>query len=136
MMWDHVMERVVAEILMDDVLATIYGDAVRAAGTGEQIVPSLEWTLVGDTENELWAPMIVQFDQWTKTGEQNRRSEFRLRQLYHRDVPRTIAGDTMMWTMYSDGAVLAMPDRSNFIGRTIRFTFTPLRAKYAGRLSF
>lgn len=135
MMWDLVMERIRTEILADPILIGIYGSAYRAAGTGEQIVPSLEWTLIGDTETELWAPMIVQFDQWTKTANQNRQSELRLRGLYHCNIPRRINNDLTMWSEYTDGSILPIPDRSGIYGRAIRFRFAPLRAQYARRIA-
>lgn len=130
MMWDEVMSRINTEILADSTLSTIFGTEFKAAGTGVLSVPSLEWMLVGDREDELWAPMIVQFDIWVKTASSARVAERRLRELYHRDLPRYL-GDIQMWTVYSDGSWLASPDRAQHTGRAVRFTFTPLREKYA-----
>ncbi len=130
MMWDAVMERVRDEILANATLVGIFSSAFRMAGTGVQTVPSLEWTLISDLENELWAPMIIQFDLWTKDARSNREAELALRGLYHRDIPRVLA-DLRVWMEYNDGSQLATPDRSNIIGRAIRFKFTPLRRQYA-----
>lgn len=132
MMWDRIMELVVAEIAADTVLSAIFGDHIRQApSSGDMVIPGIEWTLIGDTENELWAPMIIQFDLWLSSAESMRQAERRLRQLYHRDVPRAI-GDFQMWTTYSDGTILAVPDRANYSGRALRFQMTPLREQYAG----
>lgn len=129
MMWDQVIQRVKVEVLADATLSGIFATAFRAAGTGEQEIPLIEWTLISDVENELWAPMIFQFDLWTKTAAQCRIAERAMRGLYHQDMPRML-GDLMVWMQYNDGSILAIPDRSNFVGRAVRFIFTPLRSKY------
>lgn len=131
MMWDRVMARVIVVIQTDLVLSTIFGDHVRmATASGDQIVPGLEYTLVGNTEGELWEPIVIQFDLWTLTAADQRDAERRMRQLFHKDLPQTI--DTVrLWTVYTDGTMLATPDRSTYLGRALRFQFTPLREQYA-----
>jgi hypothetical protein len=135
MMWDQVMARVMEELTTDPVLVGIFGTAFRQAGPADaQEVPMLEWRLVGDTEGELWAPVLIQFDLWTLAADTNRRAEFRVRSLYHRDMPYFLA-DLRMMSSFEDGAVLATPERSGFYGRAIRFRFYPLRRKFALRES-
>lgn len=134
MMWDQVMKRVIAELEHDPVIAEIFQGHIRMAGTGDQQIPVLEWTLIGDIETELWAPMIVQFDLWTASAASTRSGEFHLRALYSEDLPIVLNGDLQMWAQYTDGSMLATPDRANFVGRAIRFRFTPLRWKYASRV--
>ena len=134
MMWDRIMELVTAEMLDDDLLAAIFGTSIRQAPTsGEMIVPVLEWTLIGDAEGELWVSMIVQFDFFLESPEDSRMVERRLRSLYHRDLQRSI-GPFTMFTQYVDGTMLAVPDRANYSGRSIRFQMTSLREQYAGVL--
>ena len=130
MMWDHVMVRVLAVIKGDTELASIFGDHIRMTGTGAQQTPGLEYMLIADSENELWAPAIFQFDLWTTSAVTARDAERRLRHLFHKDIPQEIGG-LMLWTVYTDGSMLATPDRSNYTGRALRFTFTPLREQYA-----
>jgi hypothetical protein len=36
-----------------------------------------------------------------------------------------------MFSEYADGVDLAVPDRSNYTGRGLRFRLTPLREQYA-----
>jgi len=130
MMWDAVMERVRALILNDNGLATIFGDNYRMAGTGALQCPGLEWSLLGDTEGELWAPMLVQFDCFTYEAAATRESERRLRSLLHQNLPITIDGITL-FAQYTEGSMLSTPDRSGIVGRAVRFRLTPLRAQYA-----
>lgn len=130
MMWDHVMKKVVAKIIADPELSAIFGDSVRMAGVSDQKVPVLEYTLIGDAESELWEPIVIQFDLWTKTAVIGRTAERLMRSRFHKDLPQTIDG-VRLWTTYSDGSMLATPDRSSFVGRALRFHFTPLREQYA-----
>jgi hypothetical protein len=130
MMWDHVMKRVVALILADTAMSNVCGAAVRMAGTGDLNNPVLEYFLITDGENELWAPFEIQFDLWTQSAQVNRDGERRLKQLFHRDVPYVL-DDINIRSWYNDGAMLATPNRSNFHGRGLRFWFTPLREQYA-----
>jgi len=130
MMWDLVMIRILAMINADNALITIFGTSVRMAGSGAMTIPVLEYTLIVDTEKELWAPFEIQFDLWTTTAAQNRAAERALRGLLHRDLPITTT-DTKFWGTYADGSMLATPDRSGYTGRALRFNFVPLRAQYA-----
>ena len=133
MMWDQIIARVIEQIENDPTMAQLFGDRIRAAqGSSELEVPLLEWMLIGDTEDELWAPTVIQFDLWNATAEDNRLAEARLRAMYHQDLP-IVVGGLMMWAQYNDGSVLAEPDRSGFIGRALRFRFTPLRRGFALR---
>lgn len=131
MMWDQVMLRVIEMINADPVLAEIYHGTLQQAGTAAQAVPSIEWILITDIEDELWAPCVIQFDLWNRVAADCRRGEFRLRSMFHSNLQLIIGGDLQIWSQYTDGSMLATPDRSNIIGRALRFKFTPLRRQYA-----
>lgn len=130
MMWDRVIEALRTVILADAVLAPIYGDRVRMAAASdtpfEPKVPILEYSLIGDVEREQWAPTIIQFDQWAPDDETAVASERRLRRLFNPELPTSYDG-LFMWAQYVDGTILATPDRNGFVGRAVRFRFTPLR---------
>lgn len=130
MMWDRVIEAMRATILADADLVAIYGDRVRMATTSatpfNPKTPVLEWTVVGDTEVDQWAPVIVQLDQWAPDIEEVIASERRLRILFNPELPTQYSG-LFMWAQYIDGNVLATPDRAGYCGRGVRFRFTPLR---------
>lgn len=129
MQWDNILERVAATLQADPVLVGLYGDAMRMMGSGQHHVPMLEWMLVGDAEGELWAPVIVQIDQWLPDDDGIRESERRLRQLFHREGTFDFDGLTC-FAGYVDGSVLASPDRDGYFGRAARFRITPLRERY------
>lgn len=130
MMWDEVMARVKTVILEDPTLLSLFGEAYRKAGVSELRVPVIEWNLLSDTENELWAPMLVQFDIWTDVAANARHAERRLRSLFHKDLLLQI-DDLQLFAEYTDGTDLATPNRADFTGRGLRFRFTPLRRQYA-----
>lgn len=130
MMWDQVMGAAKAIILADVTLSDIFGEGYRKAGVSDFLGPVMEWTLLSDTETELWAPMLVQFDCWTNTAEDARSAERRLRALFHHDTSIPFDGYTI-FTEYAGGGDLATPNRAMFTGRAVRFQMTPLRQQYA-----
>lgn len=133
MMWDRVIERLRALMLVDGVLEPVFGDNVRMAGSGASPSPKvsmIEYTLVADSEDELWAPCVIQFDVWAPTFDKVTIGERRLRQLFNPPLPIELEG-VMMWAQYVEGNLLASPDRDGFSGRAVRFRFTPLRERYA-----
>lgn len=135
MIWDEVMARVRVKITTDPVLFAIFGDSYRkAAPANDLIVPVIEWNLLGNTETELWEPMLLQFDLWTNDAALNRRAERRLRSMFSSHTNQIDLDGFTMLTEYSDGADLAAPTRSGYVGRGVRFRFIPLRQQYARAL--
>lgn len=132
MIWDDLLERIAVILNADAALSPVFGQNMRMAGTAEHVVPSLEWTLIADREDELWAPHVIQFDIWSDNVEQVIAAERRVRSLFHQDLPVKFGGDLLAWSQYQDGTVLAMVNRDGFAGRALRFRITPLRGQYAG----
>jgi hypothetical protein len=127
--WDYVIAEAVDLAAADAALVGIFGTAMYYAGSRTYAVPSLEHQLITETEGELWNPMIVQWDIWTRTMAETLTAERRLRVLFHQELPITIGG-MPMWCQYEDGEGLSTPDRDNVYGRAVRFRFTPLRSLY------
>ena len=66
MRWDDVGQAIFEAVKADATLLAIFGDGIRmSASAQDHIVPGLEYQIVGDTANELWEPIIVQWDLWT-----------------------------------------------------------------------
>lgn len=127
--WADVLEEVGAVLVADLVLFGIYGEDIRHEGSGVGTIPLLTYGFLGDVENELWNPCLVQFDQWTQGVEDLATSELRLRRLFHQPVPMPL-GTMSVWAEYLDGGALSIPDRDGYFGRAARFRFTPLRDYY------
>lgn len=138
MRWDAVLQAILAEAEADTTLAGIYGDAIRLGGDTAPDQPALNIRLITDSVDELWEPMIVQWDQWTRSDTQLVQSERALRALFVHEVPVSIQG-VYMWAQLEDGAELGQitgtgPDRLNLFGRAIRIRYTPIRERLrAGR---
>lgn len=129
MRWHDVLVAIGQAAATDEVLMGIYGSNIRMAGKHKHVVPALDYRLITDTEQEQWAPHIVQFDQWTNTLDELAASDRRLRFLFNQDVPVQI-GELYTWAVFTEGADLVTPDDWNYFGRGTRFRFTPLREQY------
>ena len=90
----------------------------------------MEWTLVGDTEDESFNPITVQLDYFARGVAQAATIERRIRQLTHRDTSRVL-GTHRMWTRYLDSRNHDYPAEPGVVHRSLDFLFEPLRAKYA-----
>jgi hypothetical protein len=111
-------------------LTLIYGQRIRQRGTRDHEVPSLDYWLVVDTEEEQDAPCIVQFDQYVESYEQLVLSEVELRRLFNHEVQVWIR-EVFGWVEFESGADLVeSPNRAGFYGRAVRFRFAPLRRMF------
>ena len=129
MRWDDVVLACRTAAVADPVLAGIYGeDAIRMGATAQDFrVPGLEYQIIGDTETELWEPIIMQWDQWTADYADLVASERALRKLFDHRLPVEIEG-VYMFSVFTDGASLVdAPDRAGFYGRAVRFRLSPIR---------
>lgn len=133
MMWDRVIVRLLEQLESDPTIVELFGDRIRMTGSGEAPSPTnsvLELMLIADSEREIDAPCVIQFDVWAPRMEITAAGERRLRQLFNQSLPVDY-GEGPMWAQYLDGTMLASPNRDGFSGRAARFRFTPLRERYA-----
>lgn len=132
MNWQIVLAGLLADLAAAPTLSAIYGSAVRLSGAGvDHLVPSIDVTLIADTENELWAPATFQIDLWNSHLSDVVTAESFIRSVYHAPLPIEIGG-LSCFAQYTDGTTIASPERDGYYGRALRFTFTPLRAAYTG----
>lgn len=131
MRWDHVLDSLQQLLPNTPELIAIYGSNIRQSGEVEYVKPNLlELTVTSDTmAEEIWNPIVIQFDQFCKTIEQLRDSERTLRNMLHHDVPISIFG-VFMWSEFLEGFELETPARDGYFGRGLRFRFTPIREEY------
>lgn len=130
MRWDHVLEAINTAVQADAAMVAAFGANMRAeVEWQERIIPGLTFRIVGDTENELWEPITVQFDVWTTTLVALAAGERALRALMDHDGPTTLGG-VYCYSYFTDGTPLGAtvgPDRSNYYGRAARFRIVPIR---------
>jgi hypothetical protein len=130
MRWPELLREIAAVAAADTDLISVYGTKIRQAGSVDHAVPSLEFMLIADTEEQQWNPHTIQWDQWCATQAELIVSERALQRLFNQDVP-VVFGDIMMWAYFLEGAELATPDRDGFHGRALRFRYAPIRERYA-----
>lgn len=130
MMWDVVLEDWVALLSNDATLRTLLGGAhIYPAQTSSAVrIPSVEWSLVSDVEEETHNPVVVQVDYWAKVS-QAPAIERRIRNLTHRDTARELGGNRM-WTRYLESREHEYPADRSVMHRSLDFEFKPLREKY------
>jgi len=127
-MWDRVIQAASDMAAADGILINLY-PTMRNAGPGKHSVPLLEHRLIADSEDELWSPVVIQWDQWHESMAAIIAGERQLRLLFHVETQRDYAG-IPMWSQYVDAEWIASPDRDGYFGRAIRFRMTPLRERY------
>lgn len=130
MMWDQVMERVLALLQANEHLTAIFADKFQMAGSSQLKIPSVEYTILSDANSEIWVPMLVQFDLWTTKAGDNRVAERIVRSILDQRTSVQWDGVTVI-ASYTDGAFLSTPDRAGFIGRGLRFRFSALKQQHS-----
>lgn len=133
MMWDVVLDAWVTLLEADATLTTLMGGSVYvfpAQSNRPVRVPSIEFDIIDEREEELFNPILVQVDYWAKQ-EDAPAIERRIRELTHRDTARTL-GDHRMWTMLIETRSHEYPADRGVIHRSMDFEFKPLRSRYAG----
>jgi hypothetical protein len=132
MMWHEVIPLWVAMLEADGTLiAALGGQRIYPAQAATPVrIPSVEWVVVTDNEEELFNPFIVQVDYWVKGVNRAAVIEARIRTLTHRDVAR-VMGDYRLWTRYLDSRTHEYTAEEGVTHRSLDFLFEPLRSKYA-----
>lgn len=123
-----VLDAVLTEIEGSAKLSMIFGDAIRQARDGELQRNVIEYSVIGDAEEEVDNPIQVQFDIFTLKAADMIEAEIELRKLLHHDTPVTIQG-IGMWSQFQ--ARREIPDApQNIVGVSHDYRFTPVRSKY------
>jgi hypothetical protein len=154
MMWDVVVAAWHALLLADtDLMAALNGVAVTPEEAAEMdpadlqealalshiypaqaarpvVVPSVEWSLIGDREVSLFNPLTLQVDYWCRGMGRASTIEWRIRTLSHRDTSRVMGG-IRLWTRYLDSRNHDYPADPGVLHRSLDLQLEPLRARYA-----
>jgi hypothetical protein len=135
MRWDYFIEFWTARLLADPALVSVMGRAAfiyPAQSARAVIVPSIEYTLISDTESELFNPIGIQVDLWAKGIKKAAQVERRIRVLTNGDVGQDLGGERV-WMQYRDARTLDYPKDAEVIHRTLDFEFEAVRGKYVGQ---
>lgn len=131
MRWDDVVEKWLARLFDDAALMSLLnGRKIFPASVNNPvIVPSVEYFMLYDREEE-WLNVIgFQVDFWAKlkTAAQIER---RLRLLTHNDVSQDFEGERF-WFQYRDARSIEFPSQPGVAHRALDFECHIVRAKYA-----
>jgi hypothetical protein len=136
MRWDYFIEFWTARLLADPALVSVMGSAsgwIYPAQSARPVtVPSVEYTLITDTESELFNPIGIQVDLWARGIKKAAQIERRIRVLTHGDTGQDLGGERV-WMRYRDARTLDYPSDAGVIHRTLDFEFEAVRGKYVGQ---
>ncbi|HEX5949365.1 MAG TPA: hypothetical protein VFZ96_00015 [Actinomycetota bacterium] len=93
-------------------------------------MPSIEYTVIDDREEELFNPIRVQVDVFAEDEAQCALLERTVRRLTHRDTARDLGG-YRMWTRFLDARSHPYAHDPECVHRSTDFEFVPLRERYA-----
>lgn len=94
-------------------------------------VPSAEYSIIWQREDELFWMMGVQIDLFGKSRSQVEQMESELYARTHRDTSRIIGG-LRMWMMYDDGREGGNPRKAGeYFHKSVDYEMRALRKKYA-----
>lgn len=131
MMWDRVVPEWLDLLEADaDLIDLLGGQHIYPAQAAREVrIPSVEWLLVLDSEEENFNPFLVQVDYWARGAVKAAAIERRIRMITHRDTAREIGG-IRLWTQYEDSRSHDYPAEPGVIHRSLDFRFIPGRDKY------
>jgi hypothetical protein len=96
------------------------------------LTPCAEYTLIYDTEAELFNRIGVQVDIWHKGHNLAGQAERRIRVLTHGDVGQDLGGERV-WMQYRDARTLDYTADPGLLHRVLDFEFEAVRGKYVGQ---
>ena len=130
MMWDVVVKDWLTLVNADTALTTLLGGKhIYPAQSSRPVrIPSVEWSLIYDQEEEIHNPILIQVDIFASVTKEPQ-IERRIRRLTHRDVARVLGGNRL-WTRYIDSRNHAYPADASVLHRSLDFEFKPVREKY------
>lgn len=133
MRWDQVIPAVVALLRADAARpAALERTAIHEARDATAVtVPGLTWYMVSDIEEEVWNPILTQWDVFARDWAEMAVLEGWIRGLLHADLPQVIGG-IRMWTQLVDARTLPVPEDMNpgLVHRQLDIRLTAARSKY------
>lgn len=126
------MTEVVALLEADTTLIAALGGPYifEAQSTRPVRVPSVEWLITGDVEEEVFNPITVQFDYWASLTIAPV-VERRLRARLTRQGRFRRLGDIYMATLYEDAFEIEYPAAPGIKHKALRYRMIPLRRRAA-----
>lgn len=113
--WAEVLAAVRATLTgVVELTALVDPDRIRQVTAGDLVVPSVEMTLIADTERELVNVITIQFDLWFNDWDHLLEAERLIRQNVSSSLPMTLNGVGPMWALYRGSRTLGPPDDDTY----------------------
>jgi hypothetical protein len=130
MIWDEVVEKVIAALDADELLtAALEGGTVEMAeSVMPREVPSIRLTVVDDREGEVLETILLQVSFWGRSRENAVAIERRVRRVLHADTRRDFDGIEMA-TLFVEGRDMDDPE-PGVVARSLDFRFEPVRRRF------
>ncbi|MFW6012478.1 MAG: hypothetical protein ACOC92_02080 [bacterium] len=118
-----------AALNADPTFQDVFGDAGYLAGERPHEVPSWDWMMLVDLEEEVEGSQDFQFDLYAETAQSVRDAERALRRLLVRDRPYTLGGEWLRGE-YIAGREFRGPESDQYFRRSLDIRLTTLRDRY------
>lgn len=131
MRWDVIIDAWLDPVAADSDVRSVLGNPPELwmVGERERAVPSCEWELISDIENENYEVTLVQLSFFVLKITDFVTLEQAVRRLCHHDTP-IIRDGHELWSQLVGGGPLQGPDDGT-IRRRLDFRLTYLRSRYA-----
>ena len=131
MKWDIVVEKWLARLLADaSLISLLDGKKIFVASANRPVkVPSVEWFMLYDHEEEWLNPVGFQVDIFARGMRNAAQIERRIRLLTHRDTSQDFDNERM-WFLYRDARSIEFPSDPGVVHRALDFECQSVRGKY------
>lgn len=128
MIWDKVVEGVIQLLQNDETLSELLGGKhiYRNRSRASIQVPGVFYSVISDSLEENYSPVVLQFDMWTKSAEKMSQVQLRVFQLLHSDLPVELPNELKCWSQFINGFDFGEDDQSVY-HRAVDYRFTPAR---------
>ncbi len=126
-MWDRVVEQLLIMLKADSQIGLLLeGSNIYRNRSRPRIqTPEVTYTVVSNTLEQNYAPLVLQWDIWALDMDAVSHIEQRLFQLMHSDLPKTI-GTLRLWSQFTLG--YDFPSEEETIAhRAVEYKYTPAR---------
>lgn len=128
MRWDFVIEHWIARLQGDAKLKSLMDtkNFVYEGEAGREVrIPSVEYAIVGDDEEETFNPIQVQVDFWIEGARLAAQVERRIRFLTHHPVAQDVGGERM-WMLWRGSRRGSYSKKPGVTHKILFFEFKPV----------
>lgn len=128
MMWDRCAEGSIQLLQNDPAMESLLGGKhIYRMRTRSSIqIPGVYYSVIGDSLDENYSPVVLQWDIWGQSAEQVARIQKRLYELLHSDLPVVLPNGLKTWCQFVNGFDFGEDDQAVY-HRAVDYRYTPPR---------